>query len=117
VNGPEIKQVVLNLVANALESTDEDGRLEISIRERPDHVELTFCDNGYGMTDETIAHLFEPFYTTKEVGKGTGLGLSISQRIVRDHDGVLEADSAGPGEGSTFRLRLPAGPAAQRKVA
>jgi two-component system, NtrC family, sensor kinase len=117
VNGPEIKQVVLNLVANALESTDDDGRLEISIGECPDHVEIEFHDNGCGMTQKTIAHLFEPFYTTKEVGKGTGLGLSISQRIVRDHDGTLEADSNGPGKGSTFRLRLPAGPAAQRSAA
>lgn len=117
VNGPEIKQVVLNLVANALESTTERGRLDISIHECPDHVELEFRDNGCGMTQKTIAHLFEPFYTTKEVGKGTGLGLSISQRIVRDHDGTLEADSDGPGQGSTFRLRLPAGPAAQRIAA
>jgi signal transduction histidine kinase len=107
VNGPEIKQVVLNLVANALESTEEGGRLQIQIDERPDQVELTFSDNGSGMTPDVIEHLFEPFFTTKEVGKGTGLGLSISQRIVRDHDGTLEAESDGPGRGSTFRLRLP----------
>jgi signal transduction histidine kinase len=114
VNGPEIKQVVLNLVANALESTDGGGRLQVQIDERPDQVELTFTDNGSGMTPEVIEHLFEPFFTTKEVGKGTGLGLSISQRIVRDHDGSLEAESDGPGRGSTFRLRLPAtAPAAE----
>lgn len=107
VNGPEIKQVVLNLVANALESTAEGGRLQVRIDERPDQVELTFTDNGSGMTPDVIEHLFEPFFTTKEVGKGTGLGLSISQRIVRDHDGTLEAESDGPGCGSTFRLRLP----------
>ena len=107
VNGPEIKQVVLNLVANALESTDAGGRLQIQIEERPDQVELTFSDNGSGMAPDVIEHLFEPFFTTKEVGKGTGLGLSISQRIVRDHDGTLEAESDGPGHGSIFRLRLP----------
>lgn len=107
VNGPEIKQVVLNLVANALESTDENGRLDISICERPDQVELSFTDNGSGMTPDVLKHLFEPFFTTKEVGKGTGLGLSISQRIIRDHDGALEASSAGQGQGSTFRMRLP----------
>ena len=107
VNGPEIKQVVLNLVANALESTEPGGLLTISIVEQPDQVELVFTDNGCGMTPDVIEHLFEPFFTTKETGKGTGLGLSISQRIVRDHDGTLEADSDGPGRGSTFRLRLP----------
>lgn len=107
VNGAEIKQVILNLVANALESTDANGRLDIAITERPDQVELAFTDNGSGMTPDVLEHLFEPFFTTKEVGKGTGLGLSISQRIVRDHDGALEATSAGKGKGSTFRLRLP----------
>ena len=69
--------------------------------------EIDFVDNGCGMTPEVIAHIFEPFFTTKEAGKGTGLGLSISHRIVRDHGGTLEAESDGPGAGSTFRLRLP----------
>jgi signal transduction histidine kinase len=117
VNGPEIKQVILNLVANALDSTADDGRLEIAIHERPDQIEVAFRDNGCGMTAETISHLFEPFFTTKEVGKGTGLGLSISQRIVRDHAGCLEAESDGPGRGSTFRLRLPSHAAAQQQAA
>jgi signal transduction histidine kinase len=107
INGPEIKQVVLNLVANALESTDANGRLDIAITERPDQAELSFTDNGSGMTADVLKHLFEPFFTTKEVGKGTGLGLSISQRIVRDHDGTLEATSPGKGKGSTFVMRLP----------
>jgi signal transduction histidine kinase len=117
VNGPEIKQVVLNLVANALDSTADDGRLEIAILERPDQIEVTFRDNGCGMTAETISHLFEPFFTTKEVGKGTGLGLSISQRIVRDHAGCLEAESDGTDRGSTFRLRLPSHAESQQQAA
>ncbi|MBL8850902.1 MAG: HAMP domain-containing histidine kinase [Planctomycetaceae bacterium] len=117
VNGPEIKQVVLNLVANALESTGADGKLDISITERPDQVELSFTDNGCGMSPDVLKHLFEPFFTTKEVGKGTGLGLSISQRIIRDHDGALEATSAGKGQGSTFRLRLPTTAQTERAVA
>ncbi|MCA9112581.1 MAG: hybrid sensor histidine kinase/response regulator, partial [Planctomycetaceae bacterium] len=62
---------------------------------------------GCGMTPEVLEHLFEPFYTTKDTGKGTGLGLAISHRIIRDHDGVLEAASDGPGAGSTFVIRLP----------
>jgi signal transduction histidine kinase len=60
-----------------------------------------------GMTEETITHLFEPFFTKRKDGKGTGLGLSISHRIVADHGGTIEATSAGPGKGSTFRVRLP----------
>ncbi len=107
VNGSEIKQVVLNVVANALEATNPGGAVTLSLRECPDSILLTCRDTGVGMTPEVLEHLFEPFFTTKQGGKGTGLGLSISHRIVQDHDGVLEATSDGPGHGSTFRLRLP----------
>lgn len=107
VNGSEIKQVALNIVANALDATQSGGEVTIDIRELPDAVEITCKDNGCGMTPDVLEHLFEPFYTTKDTGKGTGLGLSISHRIVRDHDGVLEAASDGPGTGSKFLIRLP----------
>ncbi len=107
VNGPEIKQVLLNLIANALESTEPGGHVEIRIEEGHQHVEVSILDDGCGMTPEVAEHIFEPFYTTKEAGKGTGLGLSISHRIVQSHGGSLEATSPGPGQGSTFRLRLP----------
>lgn len=107
VNGPEIKQVVLNLVANSLEAMPRDGKLTIEIEERTDEAVMTFTDNGCGMTPEVIEHLFEPFFTRRESGKGTGLGLAISHRIVTDHGGTIEATSDGPGCGSTFRVRLP----------
>ncbi|MCA9067953.1 MAG: HAMP domain-containing histidine kinase, partial [Planctomycetaceae bacterium] len=107
VNGPEIKQVVLNLVANALESMDEEGTLTISLREQMDQVVLEFVDTGCGMTTDTIDNLFEPFYTRRRDGKGTGLGMSISQRIIGDHGGTIEAKSDGPGCGSTFYVHLP----------
>lgn len=110
VNGSEIKQVVLNLVANALEATEPGGEVTIGIRETPDSIEISCRDNGCGMTPEVLAHLFDPFFTTKQnkaSAKGTGLGLSISHRIVQDHHGSLDATSEGPGQGSTFRLRLP----------
>ena len=107
VSGPQIKQVILNLVANALESTGEGGRLEIELLPQTDRVTLVFTDDGCGMTEETIENLFEPFYTTKSTGQGTGLGLSISHRIVTDHGGMIEAQSEGPGSGSRLRLQLP----------
>ncbi|MCA9074895.1 MAG: HAMP domain-containing histidine kinase [Planctomycetaceae bacterium] len=110
VNGSEIKQVALNIIANALDATKSGGEVTIDIHELPDAVELTCKDNGCGMTPEVLEHLFEPFYTTKDTGKGTGLGLSISHRIVRDHNGVLEASSDGPGQGSKFLIRLPKSP-------
>ena len=110
INGPQIKQVVLNLVANALESTGETGRLDIDLVNQTDHVVLNFSDDGCGMTTETIENLFEPFYTTKSTGQGTGLGLSISHRIISDHGGTIEATSAGLDLGSQFRLQLPRRP-------
>ncbi|MDQ3333072.1 MAG: HAMP domain-containing histidine kinase, partial [Planctomycetota bacterium] len=110
-NGPEIKQVVLNLVANSLEAMEDGGTLDIGVTEQTDAIVILFKDDGCGMTEDVIAHLFEPFFTKRKGGKGTGLGLSISHRIVADHGGTIEATSEGLGKGSTFRVRLP------RKVA
>ncbi|HUG93110.1 MAG TPA: ATP-binding protein [Planctomycetaceae bacterium] len=107
VNGPEVKQVVLNIVANALESMEPGGTLDVRIVEQTDAIVLEFQDDGCGMTPETIDNLFEPFFTRRKDGKGTGLGMAISHRIVADHGGAIEAASDGPGHGSTFRVRLP----------
>jgi signal transduction histidine kinase len=107
VNGPEIKQVVLNIVSNALESMDDNGTLRIRFTEQTDSVHLLFEDDGCGMTDDVLRHLFEPFFTRRKDGRGTGLGMAISQRIVGDHHGTLEAASAGPDQGSVFRIHLP----------
>jgi two-component system, NtrC family, sensor kinase len=107
VNGPEIKQVVLNIVANALESMEPGKTLRVSLIEQTDAVVLQFQDEGCGMTPEVIEHLFEPFFTRRRDGKGTGLGMAISHRIVADHGGSIEAASDGPGRGSTFRVLLP----------
>lgn len=107
VNAREIKQVVLNLITNALDSVDDQGRLTIEFASRPGEVDVVFTDNGCGMTDEVRTHLFEPFFTRRRSGQGTGLGLSISYRIVSDHHGTISASSAGPGFGSQFRVTLP----------
>lgn len=107
INPHEIKQVILNLVANGLDATEGTGSLHVDIVENVDTVELRFTDNGCGMTSEVMDNLFEPFFTTKPTGQGTGLGLSISHRIVSDHGGRIEVHSNGPGTGSTFVVRLP----------
>jgi signal transduction histidine kinase len=107
VNAQEIKQVVLNLITNALDSLDPGGKLSIELRRSRGKAEIAFTDNGCGMTDEVLAHLFEPFFTRKRSGQGTGLGLSIVYRIVTDHGGQIEAESEGPGRGARFRVTLP----------
>ena len=72
-----------------------------------DTVEILFKDTGSGIPQETLENIFDPFYTTKEVGKGTGLGLSITYGIIQDHKGKVDVLETGPG-GTTFRIRLPA---------
>jgi signal transduction histidine kinase len=102
-----MKQVVLNLITNALDSVDPGGLVEIQLGRSGDKAEIIVSDDGCGMTEEVLAHLFEPFFTRKRSGQGTGLGLSIVYRIVTDHGGQIDAESGGPGRGSRFRITLP----------
>jgi signal transduction histidine kinase len=107
VNPQEFKQVVLNLLTNALDALDPGGKVRVRLLRRGRFAELAVADNGCGMEPEVLKHVFEPFYTRRRGGQGTGLGLSITHRIVSDHGGEIEAFSDGPGRGSVFRVRLP----------
>jgi signal transduction histidine kinase len=107
VDGQEIKQVVLNLVVNALDSMEVDGTLRIDLRHADGMAEMVFADDGCGMSPEVLENIFEPFFTRRRVGKGTGLGLSITHRIISQHQGEITATSPGEGQGSTFAVRLP----------
>jgi two-component system NtrC family sensor kinase len=107
VNAQEMKQVMLNLVTNALDSLDSGGTVWISLKKLGPWAELIVKDNGCGMTSEVLKHLFEPFFTRRRDGSGTGLGLSITYRIVADHGGTLEPASDGVGKGSRMKLLLP----------
>lgn len=107
MNVAQIKQVFLNLVANALQATPEGGQITVSVTEKVDYVNVVISDTGCGMDAETLQHIFDPFYTTKEPGSGTGLGLSITHRLIEDHHGTIIPESPGPGLGSSFRIRLP----------
>lgn len=107
INASRIKQVILNLVANALQATGDQGRVEVTVQDRTDWVVIRVVDNGQGMTPDEKEHLFDPFFTTKEAGKGTGLGLSITHRIVEEHHGTIDPISEGRGTGSTFVVKLP----------
>lgn len=109
----EIKQVILNLITNALDSLDPNGTVDVTVDMAGSSVRLVIEDNGCGMTAETLQHLFEPFFTRRRDGKGTGLGLSISYRIVQDHGGQIVPFSKGPGQGSRFEVILPKNEPAQ----
>jgi signal transduction histidine kinase len=110
VDAQEVKQVVLNLVVNALDSMEPGGVLRIEARYDHGMAEMAFADNGCGMSADVLENIFEPFFTRRRVGKGTGLGLSISHRIVSQHHGEIMAMSGGEGQGATFKVRLPIHP-------
>jgi len=107
VSAAQIKQVILNLVANGLQATEPGGYVIIRLIEQVDSVIVSITDNGCGMDAETLQHIFDPFFSTRESGQGTGLGLSITHRIIEDHGGTVTPLSNGPGQGSTFQVRLP----------
>ena len=81
--------------------------MRVGVRRSGREALLTITDDGCGMTEEVLEHLFEPFFTRRRSGQGTGLGLSIVHRIIADHDGRITATSAGEGQGSMFRVTLP----------
>ena len=101
----QIEQVVLAMVINAIDAMPQEGNLWISTRADGENMELIVRDDGVGIPEEHLAHIFEPFYTTKESG-GSGLGLAISQNIVERHGGHIEVRSI-VGEGTTFKIVLP----------
>ncbi len=107
INSHEIRQVVLNLVTNALESVDSSGAVDVYVRKQGRNASVCVSDNGCGMSEEVLAHLFEPFFTRRRDGTGTGLGLSITYRIVSQHHGSLTAHSDGEGCGSRLEMLLP----------
>jgi PAS domain S-box-containing protein len=108
---PKINQVVLNLLANAIDACPEHGKVTVRTRATPGWVEVAVTDTGCGIPPEVRDRIFDPFFTTKPQGQGTGLGLSISHGIVSDHGGRISVESV-PGQGSTFAIHLPTGRAA-----
>jgi len=102
----QLNQVFLNLLVNAAQAIVEHGVITVRTYSEGDWVSIAVTDTGCGMSAEVRDHIFEPFFTTKPVGKGTGLGLSVAYGIVEKHGGHIDVVS-GPGQGSTFIVRLP----------
>lgn len=110
VSPTEIKQVILNLLTNSLDASEDGQEVRVHLSCDTTNFRLIIEDDGCGMTDEVMTHLFEPFFTRRRDGRGTGLGLSITYRIVQDHAGTLVPESAGTGQGSRFTLTIPLEP-------
>ena len=104
IDADKIRQVLLNLLVNAIQAMPEGGEITVRTRTAGETIELAVSDGGPGVKREHLGKLFEPFFTTKE--KGTGLGLSICARLVEEHGGTIACES-GEGKGATFLVRLP----------
>ena len=114
----QLEQVLLNLLANAVDAMPRGGVVTLTLARRGDGwATLAVRDEGHGVPPEIQARIFDPFFSTKEIGKGTGLGLAISYGIIKDHGGDILLASA-PGRGTTFTILLPPdgqpAPASQR---
>ena len=104
VDHAQMEQVFFNLVKNAIEAMKDGGSLDIEVAADDRDVHVVFRDNGTGMDAATLAHIFEPYQTSKE--QGSGLGLMLSRRIVHAHGGEIDVESK-PGAGTAFTVRIP----------
>ncbi|MFN0119241.1 MAG: sensor histidine kinase [Blastocatellia bacterium] len=110
-----LRQVFINIVVNALQAMPEGGDLRISCladagapASGQGYAAMRFADSGPGIPAEHLPHLFDPFYTTRDIGHGAGLGLAVSHRIIEEHGGWIEAEN-NSGPGASFTVYLPAG--------
>ena len=101
-----LNQVFINLCNNARDSMPDGGELRIEASRGKEAVMVTISDTGCGMDEESLKNIFDPFYTTKDVGQGTGLGLSITHGIVEEHKGKISVASQ-PGKGTIFKVSFP----------
>lgn len=110
-NQTQIHQILVNLINNAVDAMHDEGTITINLKKHIKDDGMHLCkleiaDSGHGMDQSMLDRIFEPFYTTKEVGKGTGLGLSIVQSIIKQHRGDISVTSQ-INKGTTFTILIP----------
>lgn len=115
-NAAKLQQVFMNLILNARDAMPDGGRLELITEDLGEVVQIAFRDSGAGIAPEHLSKIYDPFFTTKQIGKGTGLGLAVSYGIVQDHGGHIVVQS-NLGEGTCFRINLPLAHARQLATA
>jgi signal transduction histidine kinase len=111
-NAGKLQQVFLNLFINAKDAMPRGGELLVKTSCFDSLLRVEIMDSGVGIAEEDLKKIYDPFFTTKELGRGTGLGLSVSYGIIQEHSGKISVEST-PGKGTRFVLELPA----PRKVA
>ena len=101
-----INQVFMNILVNAAQAIEKKGEIHIRTRDAGREVEIKIRDTGKGIPEEHLAKIYDPFFTTKEVGKGTGLGLNMAYNIINNHGGSIQCESVR-GQGAAFTIRIP----------
>ncbi|UCH34543.1 MAG: HAMP domain-containing protein [Armatimonadota bacterium] len=112
MDADRLRQAFANIVSNAVDAMGDKGELSVAVRHRGDEVEIVLSDTGPGITADTVRRIFDPFFSTKEVGEGTGLGLAIAYHLIKMHRGEIYVYSPALGEphsgrGTSFLIRLP----------
>jgi two-component system NtrC family sensor kinase len=105
-NANKIQQALMSLLINSIEATNNKGKITISITRENNYAVLRISDEGTGIADKDLPHIFEPFYSTKEASVGTGLGLAVAYGIITNHKGKIEVEKTS-GLGTTFKVVLP----------
>lgn len=105
-NPGQLNQVFMNIISNAAHAISDTGHIQIHTEDVNGEIVIQIQDDGQGISEDVLNHIFEPFYTTKDVGKGTGLGLSISYSIIENHQGKITVISQ-QGKGSRFTITIP----------
>jgi signal transduction histidine kinase len=108
IDPSQIERVFINMIVNAADAMDGNGKLDLATRFDPvdQYIEVEFKDTGHGIVKENLEKIFDPFFTTKDTGHGVGLGLAISFGIIKEHNGTISVESE-VGKGTTFVVRLP----------
>ena len=106
-----MEQVLLNLIGNALQYTPPEGRVRVTVSQKDRSLEFMIRDTGVGIPAEHLPHIFTRFYrvdkSRSRSSGGSGIGLTIAKHLIEAHGGEIQAESAGPGQGSTFRFEIP----------
>ena len=102
----QLNQVFMNLLVNAAQAIEKQGEIKIATRVLDGKVEIKISDTGKGIPEEDLSKIFDPFFTSKEIGKGTGLGLNVVYNIIQRHKATIDVESE-VGKGTTFSIRLP----------
>ncbi len=101
-----LERIFVNLLRNAIDAMDDGGKITVSANLEGDLIQIKIVDTGKGIPEQEVEKIFEPFYTTKDLGKGCGLGLTIVYEIVKIYNGSIEVESK-PGKNTTFKIILP----------